>query len=161
MTSDREPPGLVFLRWADPRAHAGTEAASGGHTCLPGAACPPAGGLQWSCIKQAYWHHFPNIICSLHVSVTFYSFVIWKHSTSTGHSTWAQNTLSSHMHTGRSPGQVTRASEVPASTPTLCDPMACSPPGPSPTRFSRQEHWCGLPCPPPGELPDQGSSLHW
>ena len=34
--------------------------------------------------------------------------------------------------------------------------------------FSRQEHWSGLPCPPPGDLPDQGISyicisylLHW
>ena len=23
-------------------------------------------------------------------------------------------------------------------------------------RFSRQEHWRGLPCPPPGDLPDPG-----
>ena len=22
--------------------------------------------------------------------------------------------------------------------------------------FSRQEYWCGLPCPPPGALPDPG-----
>ena len=22
--------------------------------------------------------------------------------------------------------------------------------------FSRQEFWCGLPCPPPGDLPDPG-----
>jgi len=22
--------------------------------------------------------------------------------------------------------------------------------------FSRQEYWCGLPCPPPGDLPDTG-----
>ena len=22
--------------------------------------------------------------------------------------------------------------------------------------FSRQEYWCGLPCPPPGDLPDPG-----
>ena len=22
--------------------------------------------------------------------------------------------------------------------------------------FSRQEHWSGLPCPPPGDLPDPG-----
>ena len=22
--------------------------------------------------------------------------------------------------------------------------------------FSRQEYWCGLPCPPPGDLPDSG-----
>ena len=31
--------------------------------------------------------------------------------------------------------------------------------------FSRQEYWRGLPCPPPGDLPDPGitsaSLLHW
>ena len=33
--------------------------------------------------------------------------------------------------------------------------------------FFRQEYWSGLPCPPPGDLPDQGSNscllclLHW
>ena len=31
--------------------------------------------------------------------------------------------------------------------------------------FSRQEYWSGLPCPPPGDLPDPGikpvSLLHW
>ena len=33
--------------------------------------------------------------------------------------------------------------------------------------FSRQEYWSGLPCPPPGDLPAQGSNpsllclLHW
>ena len=26
--------------------------------------------------------------------------------------------------------------------------------------FSRQEYWSGLPCPPPGDLPDQGSNQH-
>ena len=25
--------------------------------------------------------------------------------------------------------------------------------------FSRQEHWTGLPCPPPGDLPDPGIKL--
>ena len=25
--------------------------------------------------------------------------------------------------------------------------------------FSRQEHWSGLPCPPPGDLPDPGIEL--
>ena len=38
------------------------------------------------------------------------------------------------------------------SCPTLCDPMDCSPPGSM--GFSRQECWSGLPCPPPGDLPD-------
>ena len=28
--------------------------------------------------------------------------------------------------------------------------------------FSRQEHWSGLPFPPPGDLPDPGIKLlHW
>ena len=26
--------------------------------------------------------------------------------------------------------------------------------------FSRQEYWSELPCPPPGDLPNQGSNLH-
>ena len=37
---------------------------------------------------------------------------------------------------------------------TLCDPVDCSPPGSSVQGFSRQENWRGLPCPPPGDLPD-------
>ena len=39
---------------------------------------------------------------------------------------------------------------------TLCDPMDCSPPAPLSMGFPRQEHWSGLPCPPPGGLPDPG-----
>ena len=35
---------------------------------------------------------------------------------------------------------------------TLCDPMDYSPP--SYSRFSWQEYWSGLPCPPPGKPPD-------
>ena len=41
--------------------------------------------------------------------------------------------------------------------PTLCDSMDCSPPGSSVHEFSRQEYWSGLPCPPPGDLPDPGT----
>ena len=37
---------------------------------------------------------------------------------------------------------------------TLCDPMDCSHQAPLPMGFSRQEHWSGLPCPPPGGLPN-------
>ena len=51
---------------------------------------------------------------------------------------------------------------------TLCDPMDCSPPGSSVHGgFSKQEYRSGLPCPPPGDLPDPGSNpsllylLHW
>ena len=40
------------------------------------------------------------------------------------------------------------------SCPTLCDPTDCSPPGSSVRGFSRQKCWSGLPCPPPGDLPD-------
>ena len=38
--------------------------------------------------------------------------------------------------------------------PTLCDPMACSPP--LSMGFSRQEYWSGLPRPSPGDLPNPG-----
>ena len=40
---------------------------------------------------------------------------------------------------------------------TLCDPVDCGPPGSSVHGdFSRQEYWSGLPCPPPGDLPNPG-----
>ena len=38
--------------------------------------------------------------------------------------------------------------------------MDCSPSCSSSMRFSRQEFWSGLPCPPPGDLPNPGSNLH-
>ena len=40
------------------------------------------------------------------------------------------------------------------SCPALCNPMDCSPPGSSVHGILRQEYWSGLPCPPPGDLPD-------
>ena len=43
------------------------------------------------------------------------------------------------------------------SCPTLCNPMDCSPLGCSVHgKFSRQEYWNRLPCPPPGDLPNSG-----
>ena len=40
---------------------------------------------------------------------------------------------------------------------TFCDPMACSLPRLlCPWGFSRQEYWSWLPCPPPGDIPNQG-----
>ena len=43
------------------------------------------------------------------------------------------------------------------SCPTLCDSMDRSLPGSSgPRGFSRQGYWRGLPCPPPGDLPNSG-----
>ena len=50
---------------------------------------------------------------------------------------------------------------------TLCDPVHCSLPGSSVLRILQQEHWSGLPCPPPGVFPTQGLNpgllclLHW
>ena len=38
----------------------------------------------------------------------------------------------------------------------LCDPTDHNPPAPLSMEFSRQEYWRGLPCPPPGDLPDPG-----
>ena len=37
-----------------------------------------------------------------------------------------------------------------------CDPIGCSLQTPLPLEFSRQEYWNGLPCPPPGDLPNPG-----
>ena len=39
--------------------------------------------------------------------------------------------------------------------PTLCDPVDCM--KPLSIGFSRQESWSGLPCPPPGDLPEPGT----
>ena len=41
---------------------------------------------------------------------------------------------------------------------TRCYPRDCSPPGRllCPWRFSQQEYWSGLPCSPPGDLPNPG-----
>ena len=40
---------------------------------------------------------------------------------------------------------------------TLCDPMDCiAHQVLLPMGFSRQEHWNGLPCSPPGDLPNPG-----
>jgi hypothetical protein len=42
---------------------------------------------------------------------------------------------------------------------TLWDPMDCSPPSSSIHGMLRQGYWSGLPCPPPGILPDSGMEL--
>ena len=46
--------------------------------------------------------------------------------------------------------------EVTQSCLILHDPMDCSPPGSSVHEFPRQEYWSGLPCLPPGDLPNPG-----
>ena len=43
------------------------------------------------------------------------------------------------------------------SCPTLCDPVDCSLPGSSVHGDSPGKNgWSGLPCPPPGDLPNPG-----
>ena len=42
---------------------------------------------------------------------------------------------------------------------TLCDPMDVTHQAPLSMGFSKQEYWSGLPCPPPGGLPDPGIKL--
>ena len=39
---------------------------------------------------------------------------------------------------------------------TLCNNADCNPQAPPSMGFSRQEYWSGLPCPPPGHLPNPG-----
>ena len=41
---------------------------------------------------------------------------------------------------------------------TLCDPRNCIPPGLLSVKFSRQESWSGLPCPPRGIFPTHRSN---
>ena len=40
--------------------------------------------------------------------------------------------------------------------PAVCSPLVVAHPAPLSMGFSRQEYWSGLPCPPPGDLPDPG-----
>ena len=41
-------------------------------------------------------------------------------------------------------------------SPTLCDPWTVARQAPLCMGFPRQEYWSGLPCPPPGDLPNPG-----
>ena len=43
---------------------------------------------------------------------------------------------------------------------TLCDPMGCNPPDSSVHGILQEEYWSGLPFPPPGIFPAQGSKQH-
>ena len=58
---------------------------------------------------------------------------------------------------------------LPACFPWMCvlscvrlfaTPWTAACQAPLPTGFFRQEYWSGLPCPPPGDLPTQGSNMH-
>ena len=41
----------------------------------------------------------------------------------------------------------------------ICNPIDCSHQAPLFMGFFRQEYWSGLPCPPPGDLPNPGTEL--
>ena len=56
---------------------------------------------------------------------------------------------------------ICQASENLSGVCALCDPRDCSPRGSSVRGFSRQGYWSGLPCPPPGDLPDTVILMHW
>ena len=60
-----------------------------------------------------------------------------------------------HLHLSKTLGIVSWKLPVPVKwlqlCPTLCNPMDCGLQG-----FFRQEHWRGLPFPPPGDLPNPG-----
>ena len=43
--------------------------------------------------------------------------------------------------------------------PTLAIPQTAARRAPLSMGFSRQDYWSGLPCPPPGDLPDLGIEL--
>ena len=43
--------------------------------------------------------------------------------------------------------------------PTLCDPIDTAYHAPLPMGILQQEYWSGLPCLPPGDLPDAGIKL--
>ena len=47
------------------------------------------------------------------------------------------------------------------SCPTLCDPWTVAHQAPHSMEFSRQEYWSGLPCPPPGDLPNPSIELRF
>ena len=53
-----------------------------------------------------------------------------------------------------------RRSAVTTSCPTLGGPADCSPPGPSAHGTAQARTLSGLPCPPPGDLPDP-PRLNW
>ena len=58
----------------------------------------------------------------------------------------------------QSPSTVILKVLVAQSCLTLCDPLAVALQAPLSMGFSSQEYWSGLPFPPPGDLPTQGSN---
>ena len=49
-----------------------------------------------------------------------------------------------------------RKKDSPKTCPTLATPWTVACQAPLSLGFSKQEYWSGLPCPPPGNLPDPG-----
>ena len=76
---------------------------------------------------------------------------ILRQTTSTQRRTYTQTPADAHT----THGCTVSAGPLPARLAPH-DPMDCGPPGPLPVGLSRQECCSGLPCPPPGDLPDPG-----
>ena len=57
--------------------------------------------------------------------------------------------VTEHVHMPKRHPAAAAAAKSLQSCPTLCDPIDGSPPGSPSLRFSRQEHWSGLPSPSP------------
>ena len=66
-----------------------------------------------------------------------------------GHDWVTNTTLLASVHSSA-------AAKLLQSCPTLCDPMDCSPPVSSLHGILQARILDGLPCPPPGDLPDPG-----
>ena len=68
---------------------------------------------------------------------------------------WYPRNLRSAGKTGGKPKLLGMHAKLLQSCPTLCYPPGSQ--APLFMGFSTQEYWSGLPCPPPGDLPDPGT----
>ena len=124
-----------------------------GHMCLWSA------GLHYSHEGTAEpWH---QLACDLgqvrtYFRASVFSFVKWRSKTILR---WLQN-QANHSPLGQMsqpcPAPSLSLCSVTKSSPTLCNPIGCSPQAPLSIGFLRQECWSGLPFPTPGDLPNPG-----
>ena len=127
---------LVLLEVKNPPANAGDAIGTGS---IPVSGRSPGEGngnpLQYSCLENS--HGQRSLV---------------------GYSPWGCRvrcnwTCPSSQHMSLKRKYILFSAVLSQSCPTLCNPMDCSPPW----RFSRQEYWSGLPCPPLGDLPNPGT----
>lgn len=129
-----EPPGLVFLRWADPRHTQEPRRRAHFYTCRGRVS------TSWRSADPASskrdWHHFSNVICSTPTSLCHIFLFLLSEDIPHLQDIPVEHRMRSPL-TGTQDALQDRSHvpvQSPASTPpTLCDPMACSPPGPPST----------------------------